>query len=74
MVPIIVTTLLFVAAFAALEVVQGQAPLGPQVISRETQGESVREIVAPEVGAAPQQPNIGFIESPSATCYLPDPS
>lgn len=74
MVPIIVTALLFVVAFAALEVVRGQAPLGPQVINRETQGESVREIVAPEAVAAPQQPNIGFIESPSATCYLPDPS
>lgn len=92
MVPIIVTLLLFVAAFAALEVVRGQALLGPQVINRETQGESVREIVAPEAVVAPeaavapetgvapeavvapQQPNIGFIDSPSATCYLPDPS
>ncbi len=73
-VPMIAAVLLFVAAFVALEVVRGQAPLEPQVINRETQGENAREIVAPEAVAAPQQPNIGFIDSPSATCYLPDPS
>ncbi len=74
LVPMTVAAMLFVAAFAAIEVVRGQEPLGPNVVNRETQGENVREIVAPEAGAAPQQVNIGFIDSPSATCYLPDPS
>lgn len=65
--------LLFVAAFAVIEVARGQTPLGPDVINRETQDGNTREIVAPEASAAPQRPNIGFIESSSATCYLPDP-
>jgi len=65
--------LLLVAAFVAIGVARGQEPLGPKVIDRETQGENTREIIAPEASAAPQQPNIGFIDSPSATCYQPDP-
>lgn len=75
---VLVITLLFVATFTAIGVVLGQTPLGPIVLSRETQSESTREIiadetVAPEVISAPQQPTIGFIDSPSATCYIPDP-
>jgi hypothetical protein len=73
-IPLLVTALLFVVSFVAIGAARGQTPLGPIVLSRETQSESVREIIAPEAGAAPQQPNIGFIDSPSATCYLPDPS
>jgi hypothetical protein len=69
----LVITSLFVATFAVIGVVLGQTPLGPIVLSRETQNESTREIVAPEAIAAPQQPAIGFIDSPSATCYIPDP-
>jgi hypothetical protein len=68
------TTLLLVAAFVAIEVARGQEPLGPKVIERETQGENTREIVALEASAAPEQPNISFIDSPSATCYQPDPN
>jgi hypothetical protein len=74
MTPILVTAFLFIMTFAAIGAARGQTPLGPIVLSRETQSESVREIVAPEASTAPQQPNIGFIDSPSATCYLPDPS
>ena len=73
-VPLIAAVLLLVAAFVAIGVARGQEPLGPKVINRETQGGNMREIVAPEASAAPQQPNIGFIDSPSATCYQPDPS
>ncbi len=32
----------------------------------------MREITAPPDGKVPDQPNIGFIDSPSATCYQPD--
>jgi hypothetical protein len=73
-IPILAAALLFVITFVAIGVARGQTPLGPLVLSRETQSESAREIVAPEASTAPQQPNIGFIDSPSATCYLPDPS
>ena len=61
------------AAFIAIGVARGQGS-GLQIIKREAQGDSVREITAPPEGTAPQQPNIGFIDSPSATCYQPDPS
>jgi len=75
---VLATALLFVATFTAIGVVLGQTPLGPIVLSRETQNENAREIiasevVAPEAIAEPQQPAIGFIDSPSATCYIPDP-
>lgn len=83
-IPLLVTTLLFMVSFIAIGAARGQTPPGPIVLSRETQSESVREIIAGEIiageiialeaGAAPQQPNIGFIDSPSATCYLPDSS
>lgn len=52
----------------------GQGPAAPAVVNSETQGENVREIVAPSQGDTPQQPTIGFIDSPSATCYQPDPA
>ena len=72
-IPILVTMFLIVVTFVAIGSARGQTPLGPLVLSRETQSGSTREIVAPDASAAPQQPNIGFIDSPSATCYLPDP-
>lgn len=70
-VPVVLAVLVLVAAFVAIGVVVGQAA-DPNVLSREVQGNNVREIVAPSAGIAPQQPNIGFIDSPSATCYQPD--
>ena len=73
-IPMLVTAFLLVVTFVAIGAARGQTPLGPIVLSQETEGESVREIVAPEASTAPQQPNIGFIDSPSATCYMPDPS
>ncbi len=73
-IPMLVTALLFVVTFVVIGAARGQMTLGPIVLNRETQSESVREIVAPEASVAPQQPNIGFIDSPSATCYIPDPN
>jgi len=58
-------------AFVAIGVAMGQGT-DPKIISREAQGENVREISAPPDIKAPDQPNIGFIDSPSATCYQPD--
>ncbi len=62
------------AALSLIQVARGQSAVEPAVIDREVQGESRREITAPEEGRSPQEPNIGFIDSPSATCYQPDPT
>jgi hypothetical protein len=47
------------------------------VLKSETQGDSTREITAPEgydaSAQSPDAPNIGFIDSPTVTCYQPDP-
>ena len=71
--PLLIAALMLATAFITIGVARGQGS-GPQIINRETQGDSVREISAPADSEAPQQPNIGFIDSPSATCYQPDPS
>ena len=70
-VPVVLAVFVLAAAFIAIEVAVGQAA-DPKILKREVQGESVREIAAPPTGEAPQQPDISFIDSPSATCYQPD--
>jgi hypothetical protein len=59
------------AVFAAAGVAAGQVT-GPGVLSHETQEANVREITSPPQLNAPAAPSIGFIDSPSATCYQPD--
>jgi hypothetical protein len=71
--PLALTVLLLATAFIAIGVAWGQGS-GPQIVNRETQGNNVREISAPADADVPQQPNIGFIDSPSATCFQPDPN
>ena len=68
---LLVISIAMAGASIAIEVAVGQAT-DPTVLKREVQGESRREISAPPTGKAPDQPNIGFIDSPSATCYQPD--
>ncbi len=49
---------------------------GEQIIASETEGENQRVISGPSDGVSansPTAPDIGFIDSPSATCYQPDP-
>lgn len=70
--PLMIAALMLATAFITIGVARGQG-FDLQIITRETQGDAVREISAPADSAAPQQPNIGFIDSPSATCYQPDP-
>jgi hypothetical protein len=74
-VPIAMALLMVATVFGTLQIVRGQsdAPGNPTIVKQEVDGENVREITAPS-GDAPQEPNIGFIDSPSATCYLPDPA
>jgi hypothetical protein len=75
--PLTIAALMLATAFITIGVARGQGS-DPNVIKRETQGDTLREITAPDDarpadGSTPQQPNIGFIDSPSATCYQPDP-
>ena len=66
------TLLLGAGTFGLIQVARGQSDSDSHVLKQETQGENQREIQgAPQV-TEPQAPNIGFIESPSATCYQPD--
>lgn len=67
----VLALMVLAAAFVAIEVAVGQAT-DPDVLKREVQGDSTREISAPPGEKVPDQPNIGFIDSPSATCYQPD--
>ena len=73
--PIAIAAFLLIAVFGLIENARGQVEPpadGRQVLKSETVGESTREIDAPSVGDSPQAPDIGFIDSPSATCYQPD--
>ncbi len=70
-VPIGAVVFILAAAFVAIGVAAGQGTQ-PRVLSHDAQDGNVREITAPPDGKAPDQPNIGFIDSPSATCYQPD--
>ncbi|HZD11206.1 MAG TPA: hypothetical protein VE553_07675 [Candidatus Binatia bacterium] len=69
--------LLLAATFGMMKVASGQRRDGgqePRVLQRETQGDNVREVLAPSEDQAPEQPDIGFIDSPTVTCYQPDVS
>lgn len=75
-IPIGIGVLLVIALFGGMQIARSQAttPGGDEVIlESQTQGENTREVSAP-AGDAPKEPNIGFIDSPSATCYQPDPA
>lgn len=66
--------ILVIVTLSLIPIVLGQGPGGADILSQETQGENMREIQDAAQVDGPQQPNIGFIDSPSATCYQPDPS
>ncbi len=72
---LVLITLAAAAAFGILQIARGQGAGGSEVIvSSERDGENLREIYAPAEGESANQPMIGFIDSPSATCYQPDPA
>jgi len=74
MILMLFVTLLFTfAAASVIQVARGQQGGDANTISRETQGENLREIVGMGDAEAARAPHIGFIDSPSATCYQPDP-
>ena len=70
---VLLVFLLLAATLSMIQIARGQAPGDSNIWSRETQGENQREIQGAAQGEEPEQPNIGFIDSPSATCYQPDP-
>jgi hypothetical protein len=74
--PLMIAALMLATAFITIGVARGQGS-GPQIINRETQGDSVREITSPDNGAAPLDGNAPTAQhrphrSPSAA--QPDPS
>lgn len=71
--PLFMAIVLGTAVFSLFDRVRGQDSDGPTILWTETDGENVREITGAPGIDAPEEPNIGFIDSPSATCYQPDP-
>ena len=67
-----------VAILGTIRSVWGQVPINgqdEQILAREELGDTTREISGPQGERInDNQINIGYIESPSATCYQPDPS
>ncbi|MFZ5808873.1 MAG: hypothetical protein ACOY16_06300 [Chloroflexota bacterium] len=63
--------------FGFLQLARGQgfSDDGSRVLQEERQDENTRQILDLGSDGALQEnsPNIGFIDSPSATCYQPDP-
>jgi len=70
--PFLGAFLLGVITLSVIQNAMGQGAGEPEILSLESQGENLREIQSPNQSNEPQQPNIGFIDSPSATCYQPD--
>ena len=70
---LIAAVVLLIATFGVIQYALGQAPDGQVTLSSENSGDSKREIYAPAGDLSPQQPNIGFIDSPTVGCYQPDP-
>jgi hypothetical protein len=71
--PLLVAFFLGGAVLSLMQVARGQEAVEPTVLNREAQGENRREIELPAQFDKPEEPAIGFIDSPSATCYQPDP-
>ena len=59
------------AALERAEGAGGQAPTDLDAPNKQAQGENVRKADGSSLDGV--QPKISFIESPSATCYQPDP-
>ena len=78
-IPLLAAIVLVLASFGALYAARGQAARGLDggvVINSENQDGNVREITALDDAAAQanaaNQPNIGFIDSPTAACVQPN--
>lgn len=65
--------LLGAATFSLLLTARGQETESLDHPKRESQGENLRQIEGSLPTADPQAPLISFIDSPSPTCYQPNP-
>ncbi len=83
LIPVLIALFLLGAAFGALAAARGQQASSPPaevILQSETQGFNTRQVSGPAGSApaqgstAPNQPNIGFIDSPTAGCVQPDPA
>ena len=72
--PLSLAFLVVAATLSLIQVARGQGPGDPNILSRETQGENLREIYGPPQVDVPQEPNISFIDSPTVACYQPNPA
>ncbi|MCB8942283.1 MAG: hypothetical protein H6658_00775 [Ardenticatenaceae bacterium] len=61
-----------VATLGLIQTARGQKEGDARDFTIEAEGENRREVETLSASDAQQQPNIGFIDSPSATCYQPD--
>ena len=69
---LVLAFLLVAASLSVIQIARGYGPGAPNILETETQGENLREIQASSQADTPQQPDIGFIDSSTATCYQPD--
>ncbi len=74
--PLAAVAVLLAAFGAALATSPSGPPLpeGVRLLKTETQGDSTRVIYEPGTGPSAVAPAISFIDSPTATCYQPDPA
>lgn len=72
--PLFLAFILGGATLSLIQVARGQSTAVPTLLTSETQGENLRQIEQAQQGNSPQVPSIGFIDSPSATCYQPNPA
>ncbi len=76
LIPLILSGFLLIGLFGVIYIARGQGattPDGMLVLKSETQDQSTREVYVP-AGSAPESPNISFINSPTVSCYQPDPT
>lgn len=71
--PVFIAFLFGAATFSLIQNVRGQGAETPTILNSETQSGNRREIQSDSQIGEPKQPNISYIDSPSATCYQPDP-
>lgn len=71
--PVALVALTVIAMLGLIQVASGETQVDPIPLQREEQDGNVREISGRLQRNSGQQANIGFIDSPSATCYQPDP-
>ena len=75
--PVLAAGILLLVSLAVFSKARGQIPGDPEgaeLLASETEGESLRAIYAPAGAAAPDAPDISFIDSPTVACYQPDPA